>query len=467
MYSEYKDEIEKLSKQYIKVQQTKIRMRTNSVFRYLLIFEWVFGIVVALLVSPYTWSGATSEVHIHIWSSILLGAVILLPPVILVTTSASSKLAPYLIACSQMLFGALLIHLMAGRIEAHFHIFGSLAFLATYRNWKVLLPATLVVVIDHIVRGIYWPQSIYGVLTGAEWRWLEHGAWVVFEDIFLVISIIQGRRDVYDIAKKRAELEVRNFHVEKLMNNLKEKQVQLVQSAKLASLGEMISGVAHELNNPLHFINGFNNRIKKVISKTDQVDVEKINSYSQIISDNCDRMRRIINHFREFSRVADNKLEPISVSEVVDRSLILLNEQLRQHNIVVEKNFADQACEILGDSNRLEQVLINLIANSRDALNGERSNKKITIHTFEKENYFHIEVTDNGPGIPPELQKKIFNPFFTTKEVGKGTGLGLSISHSIIDEHNGQIECHSDHSYGTTFVIKLPLQCKAPKKAIS
>ena len=106
-----------------------------------------------------------------------------------------------------MLMGALLIHLTGGRIETHFHVFGSLAFLAFYRDWRVLVPATIVVALDHLLRGMFWPQSVYGVLVASQWRWLEHAAWVVFEDIFLVVSCLRSVAEMRQTAERTAALE--------------------------------------------------------------------------------------------------------------------------------------------------------------------------------------------------------------------------------------------------------------------
>jgi len=457
MSTEFDEKKEELTLKYTSEQEAKIRTRTNRSFRILLTIEWVVGILVAFFVSPKTWTGPISDTHIHIWTSIFLGAAIVLPPIVLIGLNKSSKKAPYLVACSQMLFGSLLIHLMAGRIEAHFYIFGSLAFLATYRDWRILIPATAIVAVDHIFRGIYWPQSAYGVLTGAEWRWVEHAAWVVFEDIFLIISIVQGQSDTKEIADRRSTLEIRHERIEALMSELKEKQSQLVQTAKLASLGEMTSGIAHELNNPLHFINGFNNRIKKAISKIeDDTDTKSLKNYSERIGENCERMRKIIDHFREFSRLSEHKLEPVKPQSIVERSLVLFNEQLRLKNIAISKELSSDDVLVYADENRIEQVVMNLISNARDVLEGQE-NAEIAVRTRAEDKWFIIEVQDNGSGIPDDVLEKIFNPFFTTKEVGKGTGLGLSISHGIIEEHSGELACQSEIGVGTAFSIKLPI----------
>src|SRR5205823_133889 len=118
------------------------------------------------------------------------------------------------IAVAQMLTSALLIHLTGGRIETHFHVFGSLAFLAFYRDWRVLISATVIVAVDHFLRGVFWPQSVFGVLTPRSWRWMEHAGWVLFEDLFLIISIRQGLADMQQVAERQARLEAVNAGIE-------------------------------------------------------------------------------------------------------------------------------------------------------------------------------------------------------------------------------------------------------------
>src|SRR5438128_11411899 len=125
--------------------------------------------------------GAGSQVHPHVWSAVFLGGAITSLPLFLAIAFPGSTLTRYVIAVAQMLMSALLIHLTGGRIETHFHVFGSLAFLAYYRDWRVLIPATIVVAADHAVRGLYFPQSVFGILTASPLRWVEHAGWVVFE----------------------------------------------------------------------------------------------------------------------------------------------------------------------------------------------------------------------------------------------------------------------------------------------
>ncbi|MDX6710106.1 MAG: hypothetical protein QOH96_1122, partial [Blastocatellia bacterium] len=188
-------------------QQT-IYERTDRLFVGLMGLQWLFAIGIALLLSPRTWSGAYSYVHPHIWAALFLGGVISIFPIVVGLKYPGQHATRYIMAVGQMLMGCLLIHLTGGRIETHFHIFGSLAFLAFYRDWRVLIPATLVVVLDHFIRGMFWPESVFGVLTASGWRTLEHAAWVIFEVVFLVISILQSRKDMWNKAIQSAYLDL-------------------------------------------------------------------------------------------------------------------------------------------------------------------------------------------------------------------------------------------------------------------
>ena len=187
--------------------QLEIYRRTDRLFAGLMGFQWIAGIVFAIWVSPLAWSGTMSRTHTHVWAAIFLGGAICLFPALLGLLRPGEASTRYTIAVAQMLMGALLIHLTGGRLETHFHVFGSLAFLAFYRDWRVLVPATIVVALDHMLRGIFWPQSVYGVLVASQWRWLEHAAWVLFEDVFLVVSCRRSLAEMKETADRTAALE--------------------------------------------------------------------------------------------------------------------------------------------------------------------------------------------------------------------------------------------------------------------
>ena len=194
--------------------QQDIYKRTDHMFAVLMTLQWVGGIVAAYWISPRAWVGTTSQTHIHVWAALFLGGAISSLPIFLALVRPGHSSTRYTVAIGQMLMGALLIHLTGGRIETHFHVFGSLAFLSFYRDWRVLVPATLVVVADHLLRGVFWPQSVYGVLGPSEWRWLEHAGWVLFEDTFLLIAIKRSVSEMWNIAERTVESENLNKDLE-------------------------------------------------------------------------------------------------------------------------------------------------------------------------------------------------------------------------------------------------------------
>ena len=185
----------------------ELHRRTDRLFAALMLVQWVASIAFAIWVSPYTWEGPVSRTHLHVWAAIVVGGAISVFPALLGLLRPGHTSTRYTIATAQMLMGALLIHLTGGRIETHFHVFGSLAFLAFYRDWRVLVPATIVVAADHFLRGLYWPESVYGVVVASQWRWLEHAAWVVFEDSILVVACRRSVVEMWQSAERTAALE--------------------------------------------------------------------------------------------------------------------------------------------------------------------------------------------------------------------------------------------------------------------
>lgn len=188
--------------------------RVDRLFQLLMVVQWLVAIGLSLWVSPTTWIGAEWEVHVHVWTAVFLGGAISAAPIVLAWKFPGTIITRHVIAISQALWGALLIHLSGGRLETHFHVFGSLAIVAFYRDWKVIVTMTIVVAADHALRGIWWPISVYGVALESPFRWLEHAAWVVFEDIFLISACIRGQSEAHTMCLRRAELEALNKVVE-------------------------------------------------------------------------------------------------------------------------------------------------------------------------------------------------------------------------------------------------------------
>ena len=212
--SDYEEALKQLELNLFKKHQFQIFQRTDRLFAGLMIFQWFAAIATALWLSPKTWAGIDTRPHIHLLAAVFLGGLITVYPVFLALTRSGTMLTRHVISAGQLLMSALLIHSTGGRIETHFHVFGSLAFLAFYRDWKVLITGAVVTATDHIVHGALWPQSLYGVSTHETWRWLEHAGWVVFEETFLIMSVQLGLKELRNICESDAKLELSNNDLE-------------------------------------------------------------------------------------------------------------------------------------------------------------------------------------------------------------------------------------------------------------
>ena len=242
---------------------------------------------------------------------------------------------------------------------------------------------------------------------------------------------------------------------------------QLIQASKMATLGEMATAIAHELNQPLSVMKTASSFIAKKISKSEPIKEETLKTLAEEIDSHVDRASRIINHLREFGRKSEVEREKVDINEAVERSLAIFMQQLKLREIEVEKDFQENLPSVLANNNRLEQVFINLLINARDAIEdkceklGHTIEKKIFLKTRLRHGKVRIEVADTGLGIPKPLLEKIFEPFFTTKRVGRGTGLGLSISYGIIQDYEGTIKVETRENEGSDFIITLPVSGEA------
>jgi histidine kinase len=242
-----------------------------------------------------------------------------------------------------------------------------------------------------------------------------------------------------------------------------EAEQQVIQANKMATLGEMATGVAHELNQPLSVIQMISNLFARKLDHGALPDRETLSDVSSKLRSNVERASKIINHMREFGRKSALEVSSVQINDVILKSLDFFGQQLRLRNIEVILELEHAVPSIKADPNRLEQVFINLLTNARDAIEEKslqaplsQGDKRITIRTHFNRRYVFAEICDTGTGIPKELTHKIFEPFFTTKTVGKGTGLGLSISYNIISDYGGTIHAVSKEGEGACFDIRFP-----------
>ncbi len=247
--------VSKRAEQLFHEHQQSIIQHTDLIFARLMICQWFFALGLVMWVSPRSWSGTDSVMHPHVWAALVLGGLVTVLPVSLAMMQPGKTMTRHMIATGQMLMSALLIHFSGGRIETHFHVFGSLAILAFYRDWRVMVSASVVVYADHLLRGIFWPQSVYGVMTAPIWRSLEHGGWVVFEVTFLLISIRKSLSEMRLVAERQARIEFSKEEIEQTVaartadltreiaerrqaeEQMRKSQAQLAHAQQIARLG--------------------------------------------------------------------------------------------------------------------------------------------------------------------------------------------------------------------------------------
>jgi len=246
------------------------------------------------------------------------------------------------------------------------------------------------------------------------------------------------------------DIERSHMELQHTVKTLKTTQAQLVQSEKLSAVGEFVAGVAHELNNPLAAVMGFSEMLKDA-----DVD-EDLRRHLDLIFKSALRCRKIVQSLLSFARRHQPERKPVAVNKLIDEVLEIVAYQLRTSNVEVVCQFAPRLPLVLADGHQIQQVVLNLINNARQAIESHQASGRITIRTEMQEAVIRMAIQDNGPGISPENLTRIFDPFFTTKEVGKGTGLGLSLCYGLIREHGGNITVSSEPGQGATFTIELP-----------
>ena len=563
-------------------QRHAIYVRTDRMFACLFIFQWIASAIAALIISPYTWEGTQSSIHIHVWQAIILGGIINSLPLFLVWKQPGALLTRQTIAIAQMLWSGLIIAISGGRIETHFHVFGSLAFLAFYRDWRVLIMASAVTALDHLVRGVYAPASMYGVQHAEPWRWVEHSSWVVFSDLFLLISIRYSLRDMQMMSHRQAELESSKVSVEqevisrtaelKLSEqalrdseatiraifetaadsiitiaengtietanqtcenmfgyqfhtifgkhisflikqigddpcnedswlkwrdmcrfrrnavrmegvgiargrvdipieislsfvNLNGKKlitaiVRDISERKEAErrVSEFYSIVSHELRTPLTSIRGSLGLIEG--GMTGDLPTETLELVN-IARESCDRLIRLINDILDLKKLEAGKFEfhkmEITPSELLGMSVAFTEGMAKDRGIRLELGWTTEQ-PIVADTDRLNQVLVNLISN---AIKFSPKNGVVELSATIAENAVRFVVRDQGRGISKDQQHKLFCKFqqvdSSDKREQEGTGLGLAISKAIVEQHGGKIGVESDIDRGASFWFTVPV----------
>lgn len=255
---------------------------------------------------------------------------------------------------------------------------------------------------------------------------------------------------------------LRTFSILRDIREIKELQKSLIHAGRLAAIGELSSGVAHDINNPLTVILLANDMLIREVDKKNPdaaKAMERIRGFASDVQRASRSIQKLADHLRTFSRGIAEKYEPVDLFDVINDALFMTNNKILSNAIRIKNEVVKGRYQVLGSANQLEQVFVNLIGNACDAMS-KTTTKDLTIHiretSFQEQPSWKCEVQDSGCGIPAEIREEIFQSFFTTKEKGKGTGLGLSISRGIVRDHKGDIHLDSEVNKGSTFSVILP-----------
>lgn len=465
------------SERLLQEHHAGILRQTSHLFAGLMVMQWIAGIVAALLITPTTWVGTIGTTHLHVWTAVFFGAVLNSLPIFLALTQPCRTATRHLIAAVQVLNTAMLIHYTGGRIETHFHVFGVLAFLAFYRDWRVLLTATVVVGLDHFLRGLFWPQSVYGVLTASPFRTLEHAAWVLFEDLFLTLACCRATREMRAIAQHRAQLESVNSEIEQRVIARTQELTQAhaaLRTAKDAAeaanraKSTFLANMSHELRTPLNAIIGYSEMLQE---EAEDLEVTSSRADLQKIHTAGKHLLELITDILDLSKIEAGKmelhLETFEIAAVIQEVVTILRPTLERSTNTFMLVCPETLGQMVADPDKLRQILVNLLSNAC----------KFTEHgtivlTATRQGLpagydgITLRVTDTGIGMTEEQTSRLFQAFVqadssSTRKYG-GTGLGLAISQQFCRMMGGALTVESVAGQGTTFTVQLPLQVQSP-----
>ncbi|MGC3966952.1 MAG: ATP-binding protein [Pirellulales bacterium] len=437
----------------------------------LLIVEWVALVFVAAVVTPRAWLSSQSSNQHDVWFAVYFGGLIIMPTLALVRWAPATAKSRHAAAVSQSLVSGMLIYLTDGRIESHFHIFGSLACLSLYRDWRVLLTASAVTAVDHAIRGIYWPASVFGIVSIEHWRWLEHLGWMLFEDFFLVLSCRLSLREMSEIARREADACNEALRLEQQIDErtlalrMSEQELrETCRTAEAASIAksEFLANMSHEIRTPMAAILGYADLLMELgdIRQAPNPRVEAIDT----IRRNGRHLLALINDMLDLSRIESGKL---SFEQVECSPVEIVREVEGLMRGRAEGKGIGLSCElqtpipttIKNDPTRLRQVLVNLVGNAVKFT--EQGEVRIEARYLGDESRLEVDVVDTGIGIDADVQARLFQPFVqadssTTRRFG-GTGLGLAISRRLAEMFGGGLSfVSSEPGVGTRVRLTIP-----------
>jgi signal transduction histidine kinase/ActR/RegA family two-component response regulator len=465
--------------------QRRVYRQTDAVFAVLMLLQWIGGVLLAIWISPRAWTGASHVTHPHVVAAIMLGGLVSVVPILLAMFHSGSIVTRHAIAIGQACTSALLVHLSGGRIETHFHVFGSLAFLAFYRDWRVLITFSAVTAVDHLWRGLFWPESVYGVLTPGVIRSLEHAGWVVFEDVFLIMSCVRAQHEMWEISLRQTQLKQVNASIEERIlerteelecerarvrgyadeleqkNQLLDVERANAESASQAK-SDFLANMSHEIRTPMTAILGYAELLLEdgELVRAPERRVDAIRT----IMRNGDHLLGIINDILDLSKIEAGKMlvenVPVSLIQVLEDVRSLMQVKASAKGLSLTYCFGTSVPDsILTDPTRLRQVLVNLVGNAVKFT--EAGSVRIECQFIKgSAPKLQFDVIDTGLGMTPKQIDNLFRPFTqadtsTTRRFG-GTGLGLTISRRLAQALGGDVEVvNSNQGQGTQIRLSI------------
>lgn len=424
-------------------QKFRLCKGLDRAFAYLMLLQWL-TVIVLLLNSSVNARGSSAQGVGPVWTGVLLGAVITSFPLYFAVFHPGQKIGRYVIAFGQMGFSALFIQLMNGSVEAYFHIFGSLAFLALYREWRLLFSASIFILLSHALREFYISHLLMVPSSSLGLRWTELAGWIAFEGVFLSYACIQSTREMCQTAAAKHEL----------INTRTDAKKTHVQRAHFFSL------VSHEIRTPLNGIIGFTDFL------ADSPIPKEQREYVNIIRQCSGTLLRLINDLLDFTKIDSGKLEidphpfkPHDIKIYLENMFLMeCQKKNLEFSVSIAANVPE---ELYGDSHRIRQILTNIVGNAVKFT--EKGSVQVRVHRQKgNEDIYRWEVQDTGIGIKSDNLSKLFTPYTqehssTARKYG-GSGLGLSISKKLVELMGGRIDVQSTLNEGTLFFFSLPLK---------
>ncbi len=481
-----------------KTAQNRVYCNIDRLFIPVFLLQWVLAITLALLFASRTWTADQHSVNEHLITAFALGGLLTFSVCVLGLFYTGKIYTRMTIAIAQMLFGSLLIDITGGRIETHFHVFGSLAFLMLYRDWRVIVVATLVVVIDHTLRGVYIPLSVFGVSGAPFWRILEHAGWVVFEDIVLLYGCYLFRKEMWTIAEREVENQLLLQGLEKRVQERTTQLTSEIEQRKISEeearsarekaehanrfKSEFLANMSHEIRTPMTAIIGFSDLLDDQFASGKDLDRAQCVEFLETIRKNGSHLLNIINDVLDLSKLEAGKFQIESIEcnsqAIIEDVISMVRPRALSKKLQLNVNISDLVpAQFNGDPTRVKQIMINLIGNAIKFT--ERGCVTLTVSATptigksqdgEESVELRFDVADTGIGIPQDKMDRLFGAFEqadgSMRRRFGGTGLGLRISRRLAELMNGSVSVKSQMGLGSIFTFTIPVDCAAGSRTV-